>query len=381
MKKTHHQKHIGIITALLLAAILTSCALSAGPAAGEGSRAASPAGGTESMPALSGHEAAGSGTPATEEAGSAASSEVSAAKETGAETSCSEEAGSEDSETAETADGAAEGEPEMGPSFAMPETIADLKAMDLSNIPYITPEMTDILASRIVRSVPGNDYDLSAFRKEDGFIVYEAEGYECLRGIDVSSHQGEIDWAAVRAAGIDFVMIRAGFRGYGESGSLNEDGMFRTNLAGARKAGLAAGAYFFSQAINEEEAALEADFVLGILDGEELDLPLVFDTEHIRGDEARTDSVRLSQFTKNALAFCRKVEEAGYAPMIYTNLLWEALVYDMEALSEYPVWYAGYDPVPVTPYRFDLWQYSESGTVPGIEGPVDLDLWIRKAAP
>ncbi len=67
--------------------------------------------------------------------------------------------------------------------------------------------------------------------------------------------------------------------------------------------------------------------------------------------------------------------------MIYTNLLWEALVYDMEALSEYPVWYAGYDPVPVTPYRFDLWQYSESGTVPGIEGAVDLDLWIRKAAP
>ena len=94
------------------------------------------------MPALSGQEAAGSGTSAAEEAGA----EVSAAKETGAETSCSEEAGSEDSETAETADGAAEGEPEMEPSFAMPETIADLKAMDLSDIPYITPELTDILA-------------------------------------------------------------------------------------------------------------------------------------------------------------------------------------------------------------------------------------------
>ncbi|MBQ6602143.1 MAG: glycoside hydrolase family 25 protein [Eubacterium sp.] len=271
-----------------------------------------------------------------------------------------------------------EDSPEESPeeAFRMPETLGDMKAMDAAALYAAATKDPELMAWFMDERVPKNTYQNISFRHEDGRVYYEEEGFTSILGIDVSSHQGEIDWEAVKASGIDFVIIRAGFRGYGESGSLNEDAMFRQNLAGAKAAGLKVGAYFFSQALTEEEAYEEADFLLQILDGEPLDLPLVFDEEHIRGDEARTDAMALSQATANALAFCERVSTAGYTPMVYTNLLWEGLVYDMASLTEYPVWYAGYDPVPLTPYLFEYWQYSESGTVPGIDGKVDLDIRI-----
>ena len=127
-----------------------------------------------------------------------------------------------------------------------------------------------------------------------------------------------------------------------------------------------------------EEAKEEADFVLEHLKGQELQMPVVYDPEHILEDEARTDGVTGEQFTQNAKVFCKAIEEAGYDAMIYSNMLWEAYELDLEKLSDYPVWYADYEELPQTPYRFSMWQYSSTGSVPGIDGNVDLDIQFVK---
>ena len=206
-------------------------------------------------------------------------------------------------------------------------------------------------------------------------LIYTDGDY--LLGVDVSHHQGDIDWDAVKSAGYDFAILRIGYRGYGKEGTLNQDREFENYYKGARDAGLMVGVYFFAQAINEDEAKEEADFVLEILSGRELDLPVVYDPESILDDEARTDDVSGEQFTANTGVFCETIAADGYKPMIYANMLWEAFELDLEQLSEYPLWYADYEPVPQTPYDFVIWQYTNEGSVPGISGVCDLDIWIK----
>lgn len=218
-------------------------------------------------------------------------------------------------------------------------------------------------------------YDWECLRNDENGIFYDGdERYGIQRGIDVSRFQKDIDWDRVKAAGIDFVIVRVGFRGYGSSGQLKEDERFRQNIEGAHAAGLEVGVYFFAQAVNEEEAIEEAQFVEGLLEGIDIELPVVYDPELIRDDEARTDNVSGEQFTKNTIAFCEEMRSAGYEPMIYSNMVWEAELFDMGQLQQYPFWYADYEPVPQTPYAFEYWQYSEKGRVDGISGEVDLDV-------
>ncbi|WP_238483768.1 glycoside hydrolase family 25 protein [Anaerosporobacter faecicola] len=218
-------------------------------------------------------------------------------------------------------------------------------------------------------------YDWTCLKNDGQNISYEGdERYTIRKGIDVSYHQGEIDWKKVKADGYEFAIIRVAFRGYGESGSLNLDKCFHTYVKQAHEAGLDVGVYIFSQAINEEEASEEADFVIEALQGITLELPVVFDPELIRDSVARTDDVTGEQFTANTITFCEKVKQAGYEPMIYSNMVWEAELFDLEQLQEYPIWYADYELTPQTPYAFQFWQYSESGKVDGIEGNVDLDV-------
>ncbi len=254
-------------------------------------------------------------------------------------------------------------------------TVGGLKAMDYSKL---KTQASFLINHFLKNDIPKNPYNISAFHRDGEFLSYEDPEYEYELGVDVSVFQGEIDWNAVKEQGISFAIIRAGYRGYGESGSLNEDELFRKNIAGAKEAGLQVGVYFFSQAVSTEEAEEEAEFVLSLLDGTELDLPLVFDEEIIRNDDARTDAVLLSQFTENALAFFEKIKAAGYEPMLYTNLISECLVYDLEQLEGIPVWFAGYDIFPLTPYQFEFWQYTESGALEGISEPVDLNIRIRR---
>ena len=119
---------------------------------------------------------------------------------------------------------------------------------------------------------------------------------------------------------------------------------------------------------------MEAEFVIELLDGIELELPITFDPELIRDDEARTDDVTGEQFTKNTLAFCDHIRSKGYEPMVYSNMYWEAFLFDMEKLEDIPIWYADYEKIPQTPYSFKYWQYTEKGKVDGIQIPCDIDI-------
>ena len=197
-----------------------------------------------------------------------------------------------------------------------------------------------------------------------------------LTGIDASSHQGDIDWAAVAGDGIDFAMLRVGSRGYSQ-GSLNADKLFEQNYTGAVENGLQVGAYFFSQAVSVEEAEEEAQFVLDTLAGRAMDLPVVFDWEQITEDDARTDAVDTDTVTACALAFCQRIQEGGYRSAFYFNATLGYLQYDFARLSQLDAWYAQYEgDWPTFTYAFDLWQYSNTGTVAGIAGNVDMDLYF-----
>ncbi|MBR6356961.1 MAG: lysozyme, partial [Lachnospiraceae bacterium] len=157
---------------------------------------------------------------------------------------------------------------------------------------------------------------------------------------------------------------------------INADPGFEEHIAGAQAAGLDVGVYFFSQAVNEEEAVEEAEFVVEQLKNHELQLPVVYDPETILDKAARTDNVTGEQFTANTIAFCEKISECGYEPMIYCNMKWEAFELDLSRMTDIPIWYADYETYPQTPYQFEIWQYTEKGLIEGINGSVDLNIQI-----
>lgn len=227
-----------------------------------------------------------------------------------------------------------------------------------------------------LEGLPGCSYEYERLKEKEGYKYYTGkDGTVVSRaGIDVSEYQQSVDWAQVRESGIEFAMIRVGYRGYGSSGKLVEDKLFRAHMDGALGAGLEVGVYFFSQAVSEEEALEEARFVLERIREYEITYPVAFDTEEIKDDESRTDGLSREQFTDNCIAFCDSVEEAGYDSLIYANMKWMAFTLELERLADYDKWYADYESVPQCPYEFSMWQYSESGTVPGVEGSVDLNI-------
>ena len=154
------------------------------------------------------------------------------------------------------------------------------------------------------------------------------------------------------------------------------DDRFYENLRDAKEQGLKTGVYFFSAAISEEEAREEAAFVLQAIEGQEMEMPIVFDTEPILYDTARTDELTGKQLTKITAAFCDAVQAAGYQPMVYANAKRLTTVLYLEELTAYPLWLADYRMQPDFPYAFTMWQFTESGKVPGIEGAVDIDLYL-----
>jgi GH25 family lysozyme M1 (1,4-beta-N-acetylmuramidase) len=226
--------------------------------------------------------------------------------------------------------------------------------------------------------VPKANYDYSNLKLEDGRYVYYGEDGEVASktGIDVSYHQSKIDWKAVAEDGIDFVIIRVGYRGY-ESGLLNLDQRFNIYVNGAANAGLDVGVYFFSQALTTAEAIEEAEFVLNCLSHYEITYPVVFDWEVIGNDEARTNAFDPETLTECAAAFCDTIADAGYTPMIYMSHRFALLKYDLSKLTDYDIWYCeykdGYSP-PAFVYDFKIWQYADDGAVSGISGGVDMNI-------
>ena len=241
-----------------------------------------------------------------------------------------------------------------------------------------TPPQDSILyASREIPVVEGlarNPYRSEQFyRDERGYLRYDTAHYDTMVGVDVSAWQKDIDWDLAAEQGIDYAMIRVGNRGYTEGG-LKLDEYFVKNIEGALDAGLEVGVYFFSQAISEQEAREEAQFVLDAIAGYEISFPVVFDWEPVTSDSARTNGLSADVLSYAAVAFCEEVEAAGYTPMIYYNLQMAYLHYDLSVIDGYDVWLAQYAELPEYYYDFQMWQYTSDGTVPGIPGAVDLNI-------
>ncbi|MCR4746776.1 MAG: glycoside hydrolase family 25 protein [Lachnospiraceae bacterium] len=223
--------------------------------------------------------------------------------------------------------------------------------------------------------------------KDENFILndsneieYAADGETIsIKGIDISKHNGEIDWEKVAASGVKFAFIRCGIRGYG-SGEIVADDNFQKNVEGAAANGIQVGTYFFSQAVSANEAREEAEFVLNSVSQLSINCPIAIDVEKVEGVDSvpRTNGLSSDQYTENVLEFCNTISEAGYTPMIYGNIKSFARLLNMDELEDIQKWFAGYvseDSIsPYFPYEFRVWQYSSTGKVDGISGDVDMNI-------
>ncbi len=255
----------------------------------------------------------------------------------------------------------------------------------ISVLKSLYPEYIVVAANQKYNFVPINEtlaknnykIDSLVIDEETGRFSYIEDNQVTSRfGIDVSSHQGDIDWQAVAADGVEFAFIRAVYRGYG-TGKLVIDEKCLQNIDGAQANGIDVGLYVFSQAITEEEVLEEANTVISLLEGRSLQLPIVFDVEKVSDSEARTNALSVQDRTDLTIAFLKAIEKAGFDTMIYHNTEMGAMLLDLTQLTEYKKWFAGYNPEFYWPYEFDLWQYSESGSVAGIKGAVDLDIYLK----
>lgn len=213
--------------------------------------------------------------------------------------------------------------------------------------------------------------------EETGIITHVVDGdkksHMC---IDVSSFQKDIDWDKAKEAGVEYAMIRCGFRGYG-SGKLVEDTYFTSNIEAATSAGIKVGVYFFTQAVSEEEAIEEAEYALELIEPYDIDLPVAIDIEEV-SDKARTDELTDEDRTAFCVAFMDRIKEAGYTPMIYSNLKFFIKRLNMDKLEGYDKWYAFYNDEIYFPYEIAMWQYTSSGTIDGIGSGVDLNITFKE---
>ena len=195
-----------------------------------------------------------------------------------------------------------------------------------------------------------------------------------MRGIDVSAYQGVIDWNKVRQSGISFAIIRCGFRAYG-SGQLSYDSYFDQNVRGAQAAGIKVGAYFYSAAVNVAEAREEANFALSKIRGYSMQLPVFIDMESPA--DGRAIGISVQTRTDVVKAFCSTVQAAGYKAGVYANKTWFNSYMNTPELTQYTIWLAHWVNASRSDYsrtRHDIWQYTSSGSVPGISGRVDMNI-------
>ncbi|MBP5607292.1 MAG: glycoside hydrolase family 25 protein [Lachnospiraceae bacterium] len=198
------------------------------------------------------------------------------------------------------------------------------------------------------------------------------EGTDAVFGIDVSVYQHDIDWEKVAAAGVDFAIIRCGYRG-STKGGLIEDSKFKQNIEGATKAGIKVGVYFFTQAVNEVEAVEEASMVAMLCRDYKLDYPVFIDVEGAGGN-GRADSLDPGTRTDVVKAFCKTIESAGLYAGVYSGRWWYYNNLHDEELQDFVHWLAEYRANPLYTGRFSIWQYTSSGNIDGINTKVDLDL-------
>lgn len=226
---------------------------------------------------------------------------------------------------------------------------------------------------KLHEDVPKSDFAPEDFTEGK----YTGTAYTVREGIDVSEHQGLIDWEAVAADGVEFAIIRAGYRGYSEGGLFVDDYFFE-NMDGAIENGIDIGIYFFSQATSAEEAVEEAEFLieemLSLYVPETFALPIFYDWESIGTDDARTDGLGGDVISECALAFCQKIEEAGYKAGVYAYRNLGYYSYDLPRMTHLTWWIAALGDYPDFYYEHSFWQYSITGSVDGVDGDVDRNM-------
>lgn len=217
---------------------------------------------------------------------------------------------------------------------------------------------------------------VTGLRSIDGKLYYfDANGVKqdnVTFGIDVSKYQSGLDWNKIKKSGVSFVIIRIGYRGYG-SGTLVLDPLFEQHFTNARNAGLKVGVYFFSQAVNENEAREEAQGCWYVLNSRKLDYPIYFDSEASGGSNGRADGLGVTDRTKCAIAFCEEVKALGYQPGVYASTRWFRNRLDLSQLSQYPIWNAHYN-VASSPIPCQMWQGTCTARIPGYNGQIDVNI-------
>ena len=221
----------------------------------------------------------------------------------------------------------------------------------LENHKYVTGEQV----------IQGAKYTFAS----DGSLVTSSGTF----GIDVSKWNGSIDWNSVKASGASYAIIRCGYRG-STTGALITDPKFAANISGANAAGLKVGVYFFTQAVNEKEAVEEASMVLDLVKKYKISYPIFLDVEASGG---RADGIDKGTRTAVCKAFCATIQNSGYTAGVYANKTWLNSKIDAGALGSYKIWLAQYAAAPNYGGRYNLWQYSSKGSVPGIKGNVDMN--------
>lgn len=246
----------------------------------------------------------------------------------------------------------------------MKKSIKKIMSLLLAGTMLVTP----ITASAFTGS---SNFMDKTYTHQDRFV---SSGIQ--QGIDVSYHNGTLDWSTIKAAGVDFAILRAAYRGYGTEGTLVRDAKFAEYMQGAMSQGIPVGAYIYSQAITTAEAVQEANYILNIVRGYSLDLPIVFDYEFAGVKTGRLDSawssgkLNKSKMTDIALAFCDTIKNAGYDAMVYANKTFLSKNLDHEVIENagYDVWLAHYTTNTNYTGDYKIWQYTSSGRIPGIEG-------------
>ena len=244
------------------------------------------------------------------------------------------------------------------PAFLPEETFTDMNGKAV-------PAYRDVDISSMVPELFKTD--------ENGRVYYEDASVALYTGVDVSYVQGDVDWAAVKADGIDFAMLRVGGRGWG-TGDIYPDKYFEQNYSGAKQAGLKVGVYFYSQAVSVPEAEEEARYVLSVIQDLEISFPVAYDWELPSDSGARTQDTDAETVTECAIAFCSAVEAAGYRTMIYFNWTQGYYTYHLPSVRQHDFWLAEYQNHPSFLYDYKIWQYTDQGHVAGIENEVDLNV-------
>lgn len=246
---------------------------------------------------------------------------------------------------------------------------------------YLQEDSEDVMKSIGKRSLKTasqsvNPYTGIAYTHSAAF-----DGMNIYNGIDVSKYQPTVDWDKVKAAGIDFVFVRVGYRGYGAAGTLAADVCFEKHVEGALAAGLKVGLYYYTEAINTSEAKQEAQYCIEKAKDYDITLPIVYDYETTTVGGVKTGrkynaNLSKSAATKNCISFCDTIKAAGYTPMVYANKSDLSTLIDGSSLANsYKIWLANYTSKTTYSGEYEFWQYSSSGKIDGISGNVDCNFW------